>query len=88
MEGKHGKGVSRGEIDNSQRISFNEAPKKFKNMLFGILTLIPVIQLFTPLNNDIWFILKYGETICAQGIPLICFQESLYFDQVSNHPRK
>lgn len=69
MEGKHGKGISRGEIDSSPRISFNDTPKKFKNMLLGILALIPVVQLFTPLNNDIWFILKYGETICTQGIP-------------------
>ncbi|MGN1123988.1 MAG: hypothetical protein ACI4RR_06550, partial [Eubacterium sp.] len=69
MEGKHGKRISRGEISNSSKIKFNDTPQSFKSILLIILILIPIVQLFTPLNNDIWFILNYGRTICTSGIP-------------------
>lgn len=71
MEGKYGKGISRGEKVKTEKnkIKFNDLPKKVR----AFFALIPVVVSFgglilTKVDNDIWFLLKYGQVICEKGL--------------------
>lgn len=71
MESKHRERISRREKVKKEKVtvSFSELPKNVKAVFALIPLAISFCTLVANLNNDTWFLLKYGQVICESGLP-------------------